>query len=276
MRTLQELQRAWRQSIRQYAAGPLLGENGQEYFPIRGKSMAFLETLWKDWGATDTLDIGALLGADKDVRVFGDPHFEHANIIQLCDRPFTEVESMDTQLWDHLEEAHTQADLVLCVGDWALKNPIFWQRKAFNAYPGKTASVVGNHDMKNSTPHQWFESGARAAMAFSIERDWVQAWLSRSHPNEVDTIDWSDIPRHIHVGVSHWPISPRYYPGANWVNLHGHTHNKPSRPLRMNASMEEIGFVPRRVQDMFTVQLMQDVVRRQCGLDGIDDTIVAG
>lgn len=275
MRTLPELQRQWRQSIRQYAAEPLLGDNGQNYFPIRGKNMAFLETLWRDWGATDTLDIGELLGRGKDVRVFGDPHFEHGNIIQLCSRPFMDAEAMDAQLWANLEEAHTQADLVLCVGDWALKNPLFWQRQAFNTYPGKTASVVGNHDMKNSTPNQWFAAGARAAMAFSVEREWVQTWLSVSQPNDVDTIDWSSVPRHIHVGVSHWPISPRYYPGANWVNLHGHTHNKASRALRMNASMEEIDFVPRRIQDMFTVALMEQLIRRQRGLEGIDDGAVA-
>lgn len=260
--------------MHRYAEQPLLGENGANYFPIREKSMAFLDTLWKHWEGQDTLDIGALLGAGKDVRVFGDPHFEHANIIRLCDRPFPEVDTMNDQLWLAIEEAHRDADMVLCVGDWALKNPIFWQRKAFNAYPGKTASVVGNHDMKNSSPDQWFEAGARASMVFSVERDWVKSWIASSEPDLVDSVDWKEVPRHLHVGVSHWPISPRYYPGANWVNLHGHTHNKPSRPLRMNASVEEIGFVPRRIQDMFTAELMDQVVQRQRGLSGIDDAVL--
>ncbi len=238
--------------------------------------MAFLNTLWKSWEEIDTLDIGELLGAGKDVRVFGDPHFEHANIIHLCGRPFDDIAVMDDQLWKSIEQAHIAADMVLCVGDWALKNPIFWQQKAFNAYPGKTASVVGNHDMKNSSPGQWFESGARAAMAFSVEREWVHSWISSSEPELVDSVKWKDVPKNLNVGVSHWPISPRYYPGTNWVNLHGHTHNKPSKPLRMNASMEEIGFVPRRIQDMFTAELMEQVVRRQRGLTGIDDGIMAG
>ena len=275
MRALPELQRTWRQAIRQYAEQPLLGDNGSPYFPIREKSMAFLDTLWKHWEGKDTLDIGALLGEGKDIRVFGDPHFEHANIIHLCNRPFSEVGSMDAQLWQTIEQAHIDADMVLCVGDWALKNPIFWQRKAFNAYPGKTASVVGNHDMKNSSPNQWFEAGARASMAFSVERDWVQSWIAVSEPELVEAIEWKEVPKTLHVGVSHWPISPRYYPGTNWVNLHGHTHNKPSKPLRMNASVEEIGFVPRRIQDMFTAELMDQVVRRQRGLAGIDDAAVA-
>lgn len=238
--------------------------------------MSFLETLWKHWEGNDTLDIGALLGQGKDIRVFGDPHFEHANIIHLCTRPFAEVGAMDDQLWQAIEQAHIDADMVLCVGDWALKNPIFWQRKAFNAYPGKTASVVGNHDMKNSSPNQWFEAGARASMAFSVEREWVQSWIAASEPDLVEAIEWKEVPKQLHVGVSHWPISPRYYPGTNWVNLHGHTHNKPSKPLRMNASVEEIGFVPRRIQDMFTAELMDQVVRRQRGLAGIDDEAVAG
>lgn len=236
--------------------------------------MAFLDTLWKYWEGHDTLDIGALLGEGKNIRVFGDPHFEHANIIHLCNRPFSEVGTMDAQLWAAIENAHTEADMVLCVGDWSLKNPIFWQRKVFNAHPGKTVSVVGNHDMKNSTPHNWFETGGRASTAFSVEREWVQSWITVSEPDLVESVQWNDVPRQLHVGVSHWPISPRYYPGKNWVNLHGHTHNKPSTPLRMNASVEEIGFTPRRIQEMFTVKLMGQVVQRQRGLAGIDDAVL--
>ena len=270
MLSLFELQRAWRQAIRQYAENPLMGDNGETYIPIRGKAMAFLDSLWRDWEGNDTLDLGALLGTGKDIRVFGDPHFEHANIIHLCARPFAEVHSMDAQLWSALEQAHTEADMVLCVGDWALKNPIFWQRKAFNGYPGKTASVVGNHDMKNSTALQWFEAGARASLAFTVEREWVQAWVSASEPNTVDAVDWKQVPRHIHVGVSHWPIAPRYYPGNNWVNLHGHTHNKPSKALRMNASVEEIGFAPKSIPSMFTAQLMDELVQRQQGIPSND------
>ena len=75
MLSLFELQRAWRQAIRQYAENPLMGDNGETYFPIRGQAMALFDSLWTDSEVNDTLDLGALLGTRKDIRVFGDRPF---------------------------------------------------------------------------------------------------------------------------------------------------------------------------------------------------------
>lgn len=264
-----QLQQQWRESLRKYAARPLLGDNGVLYSPIRGKSMAFLELLWGQ-SADCVLDIGALLREGKDIRVFGDPHFEHANIIHMCLRPFEDISSMDAQLWETIANAHNEADMVLCVGDWALKNPIEWQRKIAAAYPGKHVSVVGNHDMKNSTPTQWHGYNAYASLAFTISRELIQGWLAKSTVQDSSVVDWKKVPEYVNVGVSHWPVSPRHYPGSNWVNLHGHTHNKPSGPLRMNASLENINFTPKSIPDMFTIELIEALIRRQSGLAGID------
>lgn len=265
MNHFETLQQQWRQSLSTYGATPQMGSKGL-YMPIRPKFMTFLNTVWEHWG-NNVLDVGALLRAGKEIRVFGDPHFEHQKIILLCDRPFETVELMDEQLWNAVAQAHEEADFVLCMGDWSMNRPLHWQKRVAEFYPGKHSSVIGNHDMQKTSPNDWCEANAYAALAFSIDRERIQGWLEKNESEDADFVDWNLVPEVINVGVSHWPVDPYYYPDASWVNLHGHTHNKPSMPLRMNASMENIGFVPQSIDKMFTVQLLMSVIRRKLELE---------
>lgn len=265
-----ELDKTWEAALRAHAASPLQGEQGP-YMPIGAKSMALLDPLWKG-RAQSGLDLGAMLAGGKDVRAFGDPHFEHANIIRMCERPFDSVEAMDAAMWDSLARAHAEADFVLCVGDFAMKNPISWQRRIAAAFPGKHATTVGNHDAKGARPEQWLEAGAWASLAFSVSRDLVESWVSQYEPDASAALDWDEVPRWIHVGVSHWPVPPERLPGPAWVNLHGHIHNRPNRPLRVNCSMEAIGFEPRPIARLIDSRLVDDLVRRKAGLCAFDES----
>lgn len=88
---------AWLSAVHRYGSTPIDNGRGGTFQPIGAKDLRFLNEL----AALDTsyADIGALLEAGKDVRVFSDPHFSHANIIRFCVRPFDDVESMDAALW---------------------------------------------------------------------------------------------------------------------------------------------------------------------------------
>jgi calcineurin-like phosphoesterase family protein len=249
----------------------MLGERGP-YKPIGSKTMALLEPLWKARAHSDLPDIGAMLAQGKDVRVFGDPHFEHANIIRMCERPFETIEAMDASLWEAVDAGHRDADFVLCVGDLALKNPISWQRKIAQGHPGKHATVVGNHDAKGAKPEQWLAAGAYATLAFEIGLDLARSWVEAREPILADLLDWKSLPKRISVGVSHWPLPPQRMPGPAWVNLHGHVHNKPSKPLRVNCSMEAVGYAPRSIADLIDARLLEDLARRQRGLAGFDES----
>ena len=48
---------------------------------------------------------------------YSDPHFGHDNIINFCDRPFKDVDDMDTQLIDNYNELIKEDDTVLWLGD---------------------------------------------------------------------------------------------------------------------------------------------------------------
>lgn len=266
----QELDKTWEAALRAHAKAPLQGERGP-YLPIGAKSMALLDPLWKGRAAS-SLDLGAMLAQGRDVRAFGDPHFEHANIIRMCERPFENVEAMDEAMWISLARAHSEADFVLCVGDFAMKNPIAWQRRLAAEFPGKHATTVGNHDAKGAKPEQWLDAGAWASLAFSVSKELVMSWVARHEPEESAVLDWDAAPRWIHVGVSHWPVPPERLPGPAWVNLHGHIHNRPNRPLRVNCSMEAIGFEPRPIERLIDARLVDDLIGRQKGLGAFDES----
>lgn len=267
MLSLIEINRLWESSLRTHASTMLEGERGP-YLAIGAKTMALLDPLWKAPHSAQPPDIGAMLAAGKDVRVFGDPHFQHANIIRMCERPFDNVDDMDGKMWNALETAHADADFVICVGDWALRDPISWLRKTARAFPGKQLTVVGNHDAKGSKPDQWIEMGARASLAFSIDRELAKTWVERREPDMAELIEWRKLPKIIHVGMSHWPIPPQRMPSASWINLHGHIHNEANRPLRANCSMEAIGFAPRSIERLVDARILDDLARRQSGLEG--------
>lgn len=265
-----EANAAWEAALRKHASTPLQGETGA-YMPIGAKSMALLDQLWKARSREDLPDIGEMLSQGKDVRFFGDPHFEHANIIHMCERPFENVGSMDEALWRAIDSAAAACDLLVCAGDWAMKTPISWARKAAAAHPGKLLTVVGNHDAKGAKPDQWAGAGAYASLAFSIDSSLAKSWVGVNEPDMVDLLDWKAIPRRIMVGVSHWPVPPDRMPGPGWINIHGHIHNRPCRPLRVNCSVESIGFEPRSATRLIDARVLDDLARRQSGLDGLID-----
>lgn len=270
-----QIEKAWAKALREHATTEIQGAKGP-YLPIGAKTLRLLDALWLACAARPALDVGAMLAEGKDVRVFSDPHFEHANIIHMCERPFETVEAMDEALWAGVERAMLECDLLLCLGDWAMKNPLSWAQRASALAPGRLAGVVGNHDVKGANSEQWALAGLRGSMAFSVESALARSWAEAADPELASAVDWSELPRIFNVGLSHWPVPPQIMPGPAWINLHGHVHNREDRPLRVNCSVEAIGYKPRSVSDMIGARVLDDLARRQRGLDTFDESSVSG
>jgi len=74
-----------------------------------------------------------------------DLHFGHANIIKLCDRPFSCIEEMNETLIKNWNAKVTNADTVYIIGDLFFRtatNP----KDVLAKLKGKKHLIIGNHD----------------------------------------------------------------------------------------------------------------------------------
>ena len=255
------LSMVWATALREHARRPLEGEKGP-YLAVSGKSLSFLDALWGKQNAA-LPDIGAMIEAGKAVRFWADPHFGHDNIRHLASRrEFRDVDEMDCFIWGNVERAVSQSNLVVCLGDLALKNPFGIQQKLKAAFGEKHLTVVGNHDAKGAKPGAWAASGAFAALAFSLPLELLRSWIAPDHGERAGTIDWNVLPQRVNFGCSHWPVPADRLPAASWVNLHGHIHNRQPGPLGINCSVEAIGYQPKTLRELLTPDIFENLVLR--------------
>lgn len=82
----------------------------------------------------------------KTIHLIGDTHFDHANIIKYCHRPFLGVEEMNRVLVSNWNNLVRPIDTVYFLGDWSFgrksRPPIYWIRRL----NGQIISIKGSHD----------------------------------------------------------------------------------------------------------------------------------
>ncbi len=77
-----------------------------------------------------------------------DTHFNHANIIRFCNRPFKDVEQMNEVMITNWNNAISKDDTVFHLGDFCLGGAAEWT-KILDRLNGKIFLIMGNHDLKN-------------------------------------------------------------------------------------------------------------------------------
>ena len=265
MLSFSELNKTWARALREHATTQIQGDDGP-YRPIGDRTLEFLDGLWKARKAP-LPDLGAMIEEGKVVRFYSDPHFFHANILKLANRvEFRDVEEMDRVIWDNVERAVSESDMVVCLGDLALKNPLAVLRRMASSFGNRHQVIPGNHDPKGAGPAAWAASGAVASLAFSLPLGLLRTWAEADHGDLAELVDWKELPRRVNLGCSHWPLPADRMPGPAWLCLHGHTHRRHAGPLWMNCSVEAIGYQPKTLREMMTPDLLDDLVRRQGGL----------
>lgn len=241
MLSFTELNKTWQKALRQHGVEPLQGDAGP-YRAIGDKHLTFLDDLWKARRAP-LPDLGAMIEAGKVVRFWADPHVGHPAIISLANRTeFVDVEAMDAALLANLDSAVGASDLVVCLGDLALKNALEIQRRMVKAYGDRHLTTVGNYDNKGAAGSAWAASGALGCLAFSLPVGLIRSWVFKSDPEMAELVDWPVLPKRVNFGCSHWPVPIDRLPGPGWVNMHGHLHNEPTPALGINLSLEVIAY----------------------------------
>ena len=77
-----------------------------------------------------------------------DTHFNHANIIKSCNRPFKDVEQMNETLIANWNRVIGPDDTVFHLGDFCLGGAAEWT-KMLDRLNGRIYLIMGNHDLKN-------------------------------------------------------------------------------------------------------------------------------
>lgn len=262
MLSFHELNKVWAVAVRRHAVTPLTDENGKTFLPIGAKTLTYLDALWAR--EANRPNVGALIEAGKEVRFWGDPHFQHDNIRRLCDRvEFASVAEMDIAIDLNVREAMARSDLVVCVGDLAMKDAVTYQRRMQREFGDRHLILIGNHDPKGATPEEWSRTGALASLAFSLPTDLLEQWGREDFGDLAELVAWRRLPARVHFGCCHWPVPPDRLPGPAWVSIHGHTHNRHAGSLRLNCSVESIAYRPATLRQLLTPELFDDLARRQ-------------
>jgi len=176
----------------------------------------------KDWA--NTLSVGRLqpgtdLGIEENFWLISDTHFLHHNIAGYSGRP-TYMEQRIIQSW---HEMVAPDDQIVHLGDVALGN-LEQVQPLLAGLPGQKYLLRGNHDQRSDAYYQTL--GFTLIPPFSLLfAGWTVSFTHAPHPELVP------YPRH--------------------VNVHGHTHEKLERSLRLvNCSVEWTDYAPARAASL--------------------------
>ena len=160
-----------------------------------------------------------------------DLHFGHKNIVDLCKRPFADVEEMDAALIENWNRKVKKNDVVYLIGDvvWDKKKVVYYMEQL----SGKKILVAGNHD---------------------------STWIKREEGRKY----FEEIVPYLEVHLNGHPITMCHYPMLEWRSsreeskrklgylIHGHIHNRIADEYRqlflqfnaLNAGIDVNAFAP--------------------------------
>ena len=140
--------------------------------------------------------------------VYSDPHIGHANIIDFCERPFSSVRHMESELIRRYNERIGEQDTVLWLGDCFFL-PDDEAREVLGLFNGRKILVRGNHDRR---PARMSDIG------FCIVTDEL-VFSAFGHTFRACHYPYKDINNRDQRYAN---LRPRRRPGE--ILLHGHTH----------------------------------------------------
>ncbi len=172
----------------------------------------------------------------QNVYFFSDPHFDHANIIRYCHRPFRSIPEMNEKIYDNFQHTVKQDSLVFFLGDMSFgrhcHNALWWLLKL----NGKFVYIRGSHDLGANTLHPSHK--IMAIEKYLLLETQEYKLLLIHHPNDATILPTT----------------------ANWI-IHGHTHRSyivNERLKRINVCVEATGYVPIRLLDIIELANLAD------------------
>lgn len=103
------------------------------------------------------------------VWVTADQHFNHGNIIEYENRPFSDVEQMNKFLIEAWNSTVTKDDKVIVLGDFGFGGSDFI-RDTLDRLKGSKILIRGNHDQSRSIK-KWIELGFQSVYDYPVIYD---------------------------------------------------------------------------------------------------------
>ena len=159
--------------------------------------------------------------------IVSDTHFNHERIIELCDRPFANVDEMNQTMIENWNRTVGPNDQVYHLGDFAFSDS---PENYFHRLNGVKHLIKGNHDPKETLRLPW-----------ASVRDYFE--LKMDHKKFI---------------LFHYPIDNWNGMYKGWYDLYGHTHERegkmiiPKKKNRINIGVDYWEFAPMSLQTIVT------------------------
>lgn len=135
-----------------------------------------------------------------------DTHFDHRNIINFCNRPFSGIEEMNEALIDNWNRTVKITDTVYILGDFCMRNSQQRWHDLLVRLNGKIHFIHGNHDK-------------------AFKKKWAEEFLAYGLIESYQD--------YLEINMDRYPIILFHYPIRSWdkcmhgsIHLFGHVHGK--------------------------------------------------
>lgn len=113
------------------------------------------------------------------VFITSDTHFEHANIIKYCSRPFKTIQEMNEKFIENWNSVVSQQDSVYVLGDFCFSR---YPELYFNKLNGQKFLIVGNHDSRETKHLPWGFVKETYMLRYAQYEIWLSHYPHRSWP----------------------------------------------------------------------------------------------
>jgi len=170
---------------------------------------------------------------DRNIWVISDSHFNHSNIIEYCNRPFTKTSEMNEYMVDKWNSVVKPQDKVYHLGDVYMGGGFSreYTSHLISRLNGHKRLILGNHDNgKDQILQKYFDK--------------IDVW--RMFP------EFGLLLTHVPVHESSLQKSGRSgNPDFELTNVHGHIHNRPSPngPYKC-VCVEQVDYTPVNIEEL--------------------------
>ena len=145
-----------------------------------------------------------------------DTHWDHANIIKLCNRPFKSIQEMQEVMINNWNARVGVSDDVYILGDFSFGATIFYEYAT--KLNGVKHFIVGNHDHEAYKKAQVMTSNTKGIKNIFFHGD-----------------IWSVKDDNVRVVLCHYPIYEWEGSFKGAIHFHGHCHGNIGKSFKTNA-----------------------------------------